>query len=117
MLMLMSCVGKKVALLVLRRVGLVCGAKPNVPFVRLAKIVFKKVRWEKNKKHRVGNECRLTRCPVSIWSVCFCSLVKMVYFFLVFSRLFDVCSVVLPLALTVCKQANGPLFTKLLLRR
>jgi len=23
------------------------GAKPNVPFVRLAKIVFKKVRWEK----------------------------------------------------------------------
>jgi len=23
------------------------GAKPNVPLVRLAKIVFKKVRWEK----------------------------------------------------------------------
>ena len=80
--------------------ALCVGAKPNVPLVRLAKIVFKKVRWKKNKKHRVGNECRLTRCPVSIWSVCFCSLVKMVYFFLVFSRLFDVCSVVLPLALT-----------------
>jgi hypothetical protein len=30
------------------------GAKANVPFVRLAKIVFKKVRWKKNKKHRVG---------------------------------------------------------------
>jgi len=26
---------------------LVCRAKPNVPLVRLAKIVFKKVRWEK----------------------------------------------------------------------
>jgi hypothetical protein len=26
---------------------LVCRAKPNVPFVRLAKIVFKKVRWKK----------------------------------------------------------------------
>jgi uncharacterized membrane protein YesL len=32
----------------------VCRAKPNVPLVRLAKIVFKKVWWEKNKKHRVG---------------------------------------------------------------
>jgi hypothetical protein len=30
------------------------GATANVPFVRLAKIVFKKVRWEKNKKHWVG---------------------------------------------------------------
>jgi len=30
------------------------GAKPNVPLVRLDKIVFKKVRWKKNKKHRVG---------------------------------------------------------------
>jgi len=27
--------------------ALCVGAKPNVPFVRLAKIVFKKVRWEK----------------------------------------------------------------------
>jgi hypothetical protein len=26
---------------------LVCRAKPNVPLVRLAKIVFKKVRWGK----------------------------------------------------------------------
>lgn len=25
------------------------GAKPNVPLVRLDKIVFKKVRWKKNK--------------------------------------------------------------------
>jgi hypothetical protein len=42
---------QKMALLILRRVGPDCyrdvGAKPNVPLVRLAKIVFKKVRWEK----------------------------------------------------------------------
>jgi hypothetical protein len=60
---------------------LVCRAKPNVPFVRLAKIEFKKSAVEKNKKYRrVGKECRLTRCPLMIWSVCW-SLVKMVYFF------------------------------------
>ena len=40
---------------------LVCRAKPNVPFVRLAKIVFKKVRWGKKIKHealgcRVGKK-------------------------------------------------------------
>ena len=29
-------------------------AKPNVPFVRLAKIVFTNVRREKNKKHLLG---------------------------------------------------------------
>jgi hypothetical protein len=29
--------------------ALCVGAKPNVPLVRLAKIVFKKVRWKKNK--------------------------------------------------------------------
>ena len=49
MLMFMSCDGKKVALLVLRRVGLCVGAKPNVPLVRLPKIVFKKCAVEKNK--------------------------------------------------------------------
>ena len=46
-----------------------------------------------NKKYSsVGNECRLTRCPFSIWSVCRLSPVKMVYFFSVFSRLFVVVS-------------------------
>jgi len=40
---------KKMALLVLRRVGLCVGAKANVQFVRLAKIVFKKCALEKNK--------------------------------------------------------------------
>ena len=69
---------------------LVWRAKPNVPFVRLGEIVFKKVRKEKNKKHRVGNECRLTRCPFVVSFVCLCSPVKMVYFSFVFSRLFVV---------------------------
>jgi len=55
-------------------------AKPNVPFVRLVKIVFKKVRLEKNKKHRVGNEFRTTRFPFVISFLCRWSLVKMVYF-------------------------------------
>ena len=57
---------------------LVCRAKPNVPFVRLAKIELKKMCGGENKKYRrVGNECRLTRCPFEIWSVCW-SPVKMV---------------------------------------
>ena len=56
----------------------VCRAKPNVPFVRLAKIELKKMCGGENKKYRrVGNECRLTRCSFEIWSVCW-SPVKMV---------------------------------------
>jgi hypothetical protein len=39
-----------VALLVLQRVGFVYRAKPNVPLVRLGKIVFKKCAVGKNKK-------------------------------------------------------------------
>ena len=54
------------------------GAKPNVPLVRLAKIVFKKVRWGKKIKTSGRLECRITLCPVAIWSVCFWSLVKIV---------------------------------------
>ena len=43
---------------------------------------------EKKIKHRrVGNECRLTRCPFVVSFVCLCSPVKMVYFFLVFSHM------------------------------
>ena len=76
---------QETALLVLRRVGLCVGAKPNVlpkAFgMRLAKIVFKKVRREKNKKHRVGNEFRLALRPFVISFLCLCSPVKMVYFF------------------------------------
>jgi len=55
----------------------VCRAKPNVPFVRLAKIELKKMCGGENKKYRrVGNECRLSCCPVAIWSVCRWSPVK-----------------------------------------
>ncbi|MDZ4757105.1 MAG: hypothetical protein SGJ10_03065 [Bacteroidota bacterium] len=39
-------------------------AKPNVPFVRLAKIVFKKVRRKKNKKHRFGLSVGLLAVPL-----------------------------------------------------
>ena len=47
------------------------------------------VRWEKQSKYRsVGNEGWLTRCPFVISFLCLWSPVKMVYFFLVFSRLF-----------------------------
>jgi hypothetical protein len=66
------------------------GAKPNVPLAGWRKIVFKKCGWEKNKKHRVGNEYWLTRCPLVISFLCLWSPVKMVYFFIVFSRLFVV---------------------------
>ena len=66
------------------------GAKPNVPLAGWLKLFLKNVRWEINKKHRVGNECRLTRCPFVISFLCLWSPVKMVYFFLVFSRLFAV---------------------------
>ena len=65
------------------------------------KLFLKKCGGGKNKKHRVGNECRLTRCPFVKSFLCLWSPVKMVYFFLVFSPLFDVCTVVLPLAITI----------------
>ena len=60
-------VGKKTALWLLPE-GLACavGAKANVPFAGRPKIVLKKCGWGINKKHRDGNECRLTRCPFVI---------------------------------------------------
>ena len=64
---------------------LVGWAKPNVPLAGWLKIVFKKCGWEKNKKHIVGNECRLTRCPFVISFLCLWSPVKIVYFFLFLS--------------------------------
>ncbi len=72
------------ALLVLLKGRLVGGAKPNVPFVRRQFKIFCAV-GKKLKHRRVGNECRLTRCPFVVSFLCLCSLVKMVYFFLVFS--------------------------------
>jgi hypothetical protein len=66
--------------------GLACavGAKANVPFAGWHKIELKKMCGGENKKYRrVGNECRLTRCPFVISFLCLWSPVKMVYFFLV----------------------------------
>jgi|GEM_PF-4526564 len=63
---------------------LVGGAKPNVPFVRWHFNFFCAV-GKKLKHRRVGNECRLTRCPFVVSFLCLCSLVKMVYFFLFMS--------------------------------
>jgi hypothetical protein len=37
--------------------ALCVGAKPNVPMCDWLKLFLKNVRWGKNKKHRVGNEC------------------------------------------------------------
>ena len=70
---------------------LVCRVKPNVPFVRLAENlkIFCAV-GKKLKHRRVGKECRLTRCPNVVLFLCRWSPVKMVYFFLVYSRLFVV---------------------------
>ena len=82
--------------------GLACavGAKANVPFAcrhkinRLFNLLFssareslrlfelKKMCAGENKKYRrVGNECRLTRCPNVALFLCLSSPVKMVYFF------------------------------------
>jgi hypothetical protein len=60
-----------------------CGeAIANVPNVRLAKIEFKKMCGGENKKYRrVGNECRLSCCPIAIWSVCRLSPVKLAFHF------------------------------------
>jgi hypothetical protein len=83
--------------------GLACayGAKANVPFAGRHKIELKKMCGGENKKYRsVGNECRLTRCPFEIWSVCLWSPVKMVYFFLVYVRFCLLCRVVLRLLAT-----------------
>jgi hypothetical protein len=67
------------------------GANANVPFVRLAENFKIFCAMEKKIKHRrVGKECRLTRCPNVVSSLCRWSPVKMVYFFLVYSCLFAV---------------------------
>jgi hypothetical protein len=86
------------------------GAKPNVPLVRLAKIVLKNVRWEKNKKHRVGNECRLTRCPFFVSFLCLWSPVKIVYFFLIFSCRFVVVGSFVTLAANGLQICDGRAF-------
>ena len=85
MLMFMSCDGKKVALLVLRRVGLCVGAKPNVPLVRLPKIVFKKCGAAKKiKKHWGGLSDGLLAVPFQYGLYVFGHLSKWFVFVLKF---------------------------------
>ena len=89
--------------------GLACavGAKANVPFAGRHKIELKKMCGGENKKYRrVGNECRLTRCPFVVSFLCPWSPVKMVYFFLVYVRVCLLCRVVLRLLVTFCSLAK-----------
>jgi len=76
--MLCWCVGRNGSLAFAEGLAWAVGAKANVPFASRHKIELKKMCGGENKKYRrVGNECRLTRCPFEIWSVCW-SPVKMV---------------------------------------
>jgi len=70
-------VGKIGSLVFAEGLALRVGAKANVPMRAGRKLFLKNVGGKKIKKQRVGKECRLTRCPLEIWSVC-CSPVKMV---------------------------------------
>lgn len=63
-----------------KRRFLCVGAKANVPLCGGKKMNKKCAVGKKKKYRRVSKECRLTRCPVSIWSVFVCLSVKMVYF-------------------------------------
>ena len=100
------------ALLVLPKGWLCVGAKPNVPLVRLAENfkIFCAV-GKKLKHRRVGKECRLTRCPNVVSFLCRWSPVKMVYFFLVYSRLFVVARSSLHLLVTFSGLAKVAIFT------
>jgi hypothetical protein len=75
--------------------ALIVVAKANVPLVRLAKIELKKMCVGKYEKYRrVGKECRLSCCPVEIWTLCW-SPVKISVLVYVYSRLLFGCCVVL----------------------
>jgi hypothetical protein len=61
------CVGRFGSFAFAEALALCVGAKANVPNVRLAKIELKKMCGGENRKYRrVGNECRLSCCPVAI---------------------------------------------------
>jgi hypothetical protein len=72
--------GKMALWLLPKRRFLCVGAKANVPLCGGKKMNKKCAVGKKKKYTRVSKECRLTRCPVSIWSVFVCLSVKMVYF-------------------------------------
>ena len=62
-------VGKKWLFWFCEALALCVGAKPNVPLVRLAKIVFKKCAVEKNKNTEAlafGSAVCLFNCPVTL---------------------------------------------------
>ncbi len=99
------------ALLVLRSVGFVCRGKAKCATCGLAKIVLKNVRWKKNKKHRGGNECRLTRCPFVVLFLCLWSPVKMVYFFCFSVRYFLSGGCLLRLHTTVLSYTQAGILT------
>jgi hypothetical protein len=57
-IILIGAVAKKRLFWFCEALALCVGAKPNVPFVRLAKIVLKKCGGGKNKTRSVGQSCR-----------------------------------------------------------
>jgi hypothetical protein len=72
--------------LLLKGWALYIGVKANVGWLKL----FLKIAGEQKKyKHRVGQRVGLLAVPL-LYRLCLWSSVKMVYFFLVFSRLFVV---------------------------
>jgi hypothetical protein len=64
--------------------ALCVGVKPNAPLVRGAKIVFKKVQWEKNKKLRIGLSVGLLAVPLQFGLYVFGPLLKWFVFVLIF---------------------------------
>jgi len=81
------------ALLVLRRVGLRVGQKPNVPFVRWQKLFLKNVRWEKIKIQKRWLLGRLSECSLflSLFSVSFCRSFLLGSFFRLAGNGFGLC--------------------------
>lgn len=61
----------------------------------------------KNKKHKRGNECRLTRCSFVISFLCVRPPMKMDYFFLVLSQQFVVVGSLFTLAAKGSKLNTG----------
>lgn len=87
------------------------GAKANVPLCGGKKMNKKCAVGKKKKYRRVSKECRLTRCPVSIWSVFVCLSVKMVYFSCPSVRYCQVARSSVTLAANVSRLGEGGDFT------
>jgi len=97
----------KMALWLLPKRGLLrVGAKANVPLCGGKKMNKKCAVGKKKKYRRVSKECRLTRCPVSIWSVFVCLSVKMVYFSCPSVRYCQVARSSVTLAANICINAT-----------